>query len=81
MKKKYFPTFSLVLPFYNEEKNLKILIPQILNILKKIRNSYKIILVDDVSNDNSLKICKGFKKKIERLKFINYLRRGDKRVL
>lgn len=76
MKKKYFPTFSLVLPFYNEEKNLKILIPQILNILKKIKNSYKIILIDDVSNDNSLKICRGFKKKNRKIKVYKLFKKG-----
>ena len=59
MKKKI--SISVVIPFRNEENNLKILIPLILNEIKK-NSKFKInlILVNDKSTDNSLKICKKF---------------------
>ena len=45
MKKKY----SLILPCYNEYKNLRLLIPQVCNTFKKL--SYELIIVDDNSED------------------------------
>ena len=60
MKKKI--SISVVIPFRNEENNLKILIPLILNEIKK-NSKFKInlILVNDKSTDNSLKICKNLR--------------------
>ena len=69
-KKNRLPSFSIILPFFNEEENLKILIPKILKVLKKIKNSYRIILIDDLSTDKSLKICKNLAKKTEKIKNI-----------
>ena len=42
MKNTKFPSFSIILPFYNEEKNLKILVPKIIKVLKKIKNPYRL---------------------------------------
>lgn len=57
MKNKEFPTISVIIPVYNTEKYLE-------NCLKSVVNqSYKnleIIIVNDGSTDNSLKICKEF---------------------
>ncbi len=60
---------SIVIPFHNEELNLKILIPDLLKEVKKLSKFSKIeiLLVDDYSSDNSLRYCKKFKKKFIKL--------------
>ena len=51
---------SIIIPCFNEEKTIeKILI----KIFKQRRINKQIILVDDKSSDNSIKIIQKFKKK------------------
>ena len=52
MKKKY----SLILPCYNEYKNLRLLIPLIFKCFSK--SNYQIIIVDDNSEDLTIKKIK-----------------------
>ena len=53
--------FTIVIPVFNEAKNLKVLIPK---IFKELRNKvFEIIIVDDNSNDETYNILKKFKKK------------------
>ncbi|MBU3950116.1 MAG: glycosyltransferase [Proteobacteria bacterium] len=49
---------SLVIPVYNEEENLLLLIERINPVMQNMNRPYEIILVDDGSNDNSLSILK-----------------------
>lgn len=56
--------FNIILPIFNQEKNIKKNLILLEEKLKKINCKYKLILVDDKSTDNSLKIIKKFKKKI-----------------
>ena len=51
--------FSIVIPLFNEEKNIINLFKEILHNLKKYKN-YEIILVDDLSTDNTIKIIEEF---------------------
>ncbi len=53
--------FSIVIPVYNEAKNLKILIPKIYQELKN--KKFEVIVVDDNSTDMTSKILEKFKKK------------------
>ena len=53
--------FTIVIPVYNEAKNLEILIPKIYKELKNIK--FELIIVDDSSNDGTSKILKKIKKK------------------
>ena len=53
--------FTIVIPVYNEAKNLKILIPKIYKELKN--RKFELIIVDDNSNDMTHEILKRFKKK------------------
>jgi len=54
------PKISVVMPVYNSEKYLKESIGSILNQTFK---DFELIIVDDCSTDNSLKIIKGYKDK------------------
>jgi len=49
---------SIVIPVYNSEKNLEILINQLIVSLKKNYDRYEIILVDDESKDKSWNVIK-----------------------
>lgn len=45
---------SVVIPVYNEEKNVGIFYRELLSVLKKLGKTYEIIFVDDGSNDQTL---------------------------
>jgi dolichol-phosphate mannosyltransferase len=52
------PTLSVVVPVYNEEGNLPVLIPKLTGILKDLGYSYEMIFVDDGSSDGSQRILR-----------------------
>ena len=45
--------FSIVIPAYNEEDNIPLLLDQIFNSLKETQYNYEVIIVDDNSTDNT----------------------------
>ncbi len=51
---------SLVIPVYNEEKNITVLMERLTPIMQGIGTPYEIILVDDGSSDKSLSLLQGF---------------------
>jgi undecaprenyl-phosphate 4-deoxy-4-formamido-L-arabinose transferase len=51
---------SVVVPVYNEEKNLSLLMDRLEKVMKSLERLYEIIFVDDGSRDRSLEILKGF---------------------
>jgi glycosyltransferase involved in cell wall biosynthesis len=48
-----FPAYSLIIPIYNEEANIPLLVPSLLPVMEKLRQPFEIILVDDGSTDSS----------------------------
>jgi len=54
------PLISVVIPVYNEEKNLDALIGRLRPVMQSMGKPYEIILIDDGSRDESLAILKGF---------------------
>ena len=50
--------FSIVIPLYNEENNIKLLIKEINEALVNLESLYEIILVDDGSEDNTIEVIK-----------------------
>jgi len=52
------PTLSVVVPVYNEEGNLPVLIPKLTGVLKDLGYSYEMIFVDDGSSDGSQRILR-----------------------
>jgi undecaprenyl-phosphate 4-deoxy-4-formamido-L-arabinose transferase len=51
---------SLVIPVFNEEKNLPALMGRIRPVMSSLKRPWEVVLVDDGSRDSSLEILKGF---------------------
>jgi undecaprenyl-phosphate 4-deoxy-4-formamido-L-arabinose transferase len=51
---------AVVIPVYNEEVNLPVLMQRLLPVMQKLGKTYEIILIDDGSRDNSLQILQVF---------------------
>jgi len=51
---------SVVIPVYNEEKNLDALMGRLRPVMEGMKRPYEIILIDDGSRDRSLEILKAF---------------------
>ncbi len=54
------PEISIVLPVYNEEKNLPLLFERLVAVADKIGRPAEIVFTDDGSKDNSLLLLKGY---------------------
>ncbi|MDO8524523.1 MAG: glycosyltransferase [bacterium] len=65
-KRKFYPKVSLIIPCYNEEKNISKTLQSILN-LDYPRENLEIIVVDDGSIDKTLAIAQEFAKKDNRI--------------
>ena len=61
---------SIVLPAYNEKKNISILIPQLENIMKKKGLKSEILVVDDTSPDGTALAAEELNKKYGNIKVI-----------
>ncbi len=51
---------SIVIPVFNEQDNLHALMERLLRVMRGMKRSFEIILIDDGSRDGSLKILEGF---------------------
>ena len=51
---------SVVIPVYNEEKNLPLLMDRLETVLRPLGRPYEVIFIDDGSRDRSLEILKSF---------------------
>lgn len=56
---------SVIIPFFNERENLKILLPNILDNLDNLKKEYEVILIDDGSVDGGIKDILPEKKNIK----------------
>ncbi len=63
---------SIVVPVYNEEKNLPVLIPQIAQVLEPLGESYEMIFVDDGSTDESRKVLKEMTSQFPQIHFLGF---------
>lgn len=61
----------IVTPAFNEEQNLGLLIPKIIQILYDNKIPYKIIVVNDGSQDGTKKVAESFAKKLP-LQVVNH---------
>ena len=53
---------AVVIPVYNEEANLPVLMQRLMPVMQGLRKSFEIIFIDDGSRDSSLEILTGFTK-------------------
>src|SRR3989344_1662017 len=60
---------SIVMPCYNEQKNIGLAIESLLN-LKYPKDMLEIIIVDDKSTDNSVNIVRNYEKKYKNVRLI-----------
>lgn len=67
------PLVSVIMPNYNSEKYIKDSIESVLN---QTYSNLELIIVDDISNDSSIKIIKEFVKSDKRVKFYQLDEKG-----
>ena len=65
---------SIVIPIYNEEKNLPVLHERLSSVFSKYNYELEIIFVYDCGTDNSLQIIKDLSSKDERVKYLEFSR-------
>src|SRR3989338_31318 len=68
--KKPSKSISIVLPTYNENKNIEILIPEIENLLLKNKYGFEIIVVDDSSPDGTAAAAEEMNKRYRNVRVI-----------
>lgn len=74
-KKSYgIPHLSVVLPVYNEEKNIRLQYEEIVNALKPLGISYEVIFIDDGSTDASRDILRDIARKDRNIKLVLFRR-------
>ena len=66
------PYLSLVIPFYNEEKNLPLLFEELNLVLPSLNKSFEVIYVDDGSTDNGFNVLKDLVKDRDNWKIIKF---------
>ena len=67
--------FSIIIPIYNEEKNILLLLKEIQNSLLKYK--YEIIIIDDASTDNSVYEINKLQKMYNIVLLINKINKGQ----
>jgi len=63
---------SIIIPVYNEEKNISILYSGLNSVMKNINKNYEIIFIDDGSTDNSFKILEKLYKQHKNIRIIKF---------
>ena len=66
------PYLSLVIPFYNEQKNLPLLVEELNLVLPSLNKLFEVIFVDDGSTDNSFNVLKDLVKDRDNWKIIKF---------
>jgi len=69
---------SIVIPAYNEEKNIERLLRDVYTVFRKNKYSGDIVVVNDCSTDKTLEICTKLKKEIKNLKIVTHGKRSGK---
>lgn len=66
--------FSIVIPFYNEEENVALMLERLAGVMEKISSDYEILAVDDGSSDGTFaELCRS-KGGFPKLKIIKFRR-------
>lgn len=65
---------SVVIPIYNEEKNIFNLYDRLTGVMQQLGESYELVFVNDGSRDNSIALIRTLAQRDEKVKFINFSR-------
>ena len=65
---------SVIIPVYNEEKNIQNLYDRLSQVMQKLGVTYELIFVNDGSNDASIGLIKVLSKKHKSVKYIDFSR-------
>lgn len=68
--KKDLPELSIFFPFWNEEQNIESVVRNCIPVAEKVAHRWEIIMVDDGSSDNTLKIAERLSKQNKHLRVI-----------
>ncbi|HSW47865.1 MAG TPA: glycosyltransferase family 2 protein [Candidatus Saccharimonadales bacterium] len=68
---KKLPELSIFFPFWDEEANIEAVVESAIPIAKNISEKWEIIMVDDGSSDNTLKIATKLAQKNDRLRVVS----------
>ncbi|HAX98469.1 MAG TPA: glycosyltransferase [Candidatus Atribacteria bacterium] len=63
---------SIIIPVYNEEKNISILMDKLMQSSGLVGKEWEVIFINDGSKDNTFEVLKSFKPKVPQLKIINF---------
>lgn len=72
MENKKLNSLSVFFPCFNEEKNIPIFVKQALAILPQFAQKFEIIIINDGSKDNSLKIANKLSLKYHHIKVVDH---------
>lgn len=75
-----FPELSIIVPMYNEEKNLLELFSRLTDTLAEVGMNYEIICINDGSRDNTLEKAVEFCKRDSHIKVIDLSRNFGKEI-
>jgi len=66
-------SYSIVVPFYNEEKNISLFLDEIIVVIQNIKiiNIFEIICINDGSKDNTYNLLENYKSNHEFIKIYN----------
>ncbi len=65
---------SIIVPVYNEEESLPHLYKALKDAMKKVKNPYEFVFVDDGSRDGSLGVLEGIQKKDSKVVVVSFRR-------
>jgi glycosyltransferase involved in cell wall biosynthesis len=70
--KSTFKKLSIVIPLYNEEESINLLVAEIKKGIRQAQIDFEVIFVDDGSTDNSLKVIKDIAKADKKFRYVSF---------
>jgi glycosyltransferase involved in cell wall biosynthesis len=65
---------SIIIPVFNEEGCISIVVEKVINVLERGDNKYEILIIDDGSNDETLSLVKRLRAENDKIHYISFSR-------